>query len=777
MLLYATTISSIVILMRKIISGLVICILFLTSITLGCFEEGGNKKSNKPPIADAGEDFEVLSLTEVQFFSTNSTDADGKIVSYHWDFGDYNTPGKETSDDASPKYTYNFPGKYHVSLTVVDDDESESMDQINVTVTNRKPEIEIGSPVIALVFEIIYFNDTATDFDGYIASYEWDFDGDLEYDWYSAGSEMTTHFYDSPGVYNATLKVTDDFDTVTTAVKSITILEHSRRPPVADAGLNQSAPVGQVLLKGTGFDRDGYIVWYEWDFDGDGSYDWHAESSGIINHSYTTEGVYIAKLRVTDDSALTATDIVTIIINNSIITQNISARIFVNWDSGYNYIISLNNTANTSQLKVVITDIISDKEEEFDNTYFIELSPKQFKITSDLEPAPGHSIQVQVLYYDKLIGARALDIVNESYKYISPELDFKAVYDLKESFEVHNSSSAEILRVTSIGEYALENKGDLYYTSLHGTGVYYIKETVDGGESETVINCTDLWVNVTISNSKIISNSISLTGFGTLVAIYEEFFHLDIELIKVRLVRENEVYLENYIYGEGTFSGSITDPESGGTTSMSGDVRLTSELLGTGKHKNWEKTEYPCMIQRVNVTMEGESDQGGSIVKIPFTTTVINTTWNVDFEKYSNNTIYYEYTAISKVANLDEYSEGSGYPENSPSVKAPELHIQDAIAFETPRPSVLFSEDSVILQSKHGVKLHLEATGESESTINYQKYDCVEFRGEFIEGATGYIKGRLISTGSFEGMAVSEEQDIYWRDEWLKEEMLLKKIG
>ena len=45
--------------------------------------------------------------------------------------------------------------------------------------------------------------------------------------------------------------------------------------PVANAGSNHSAQVGDIVsFSGTGTDADGSIVKYEWDFDGDGVYDY-----------------------------------------------------------------------------------------------------------------------------------------------------------------------------------------------------------------------------------------------------------------------------------------------------------------------------------------------------------------------------------------------------------------------------------------------------------------------------------------------------------------------
>jgi PKD repeat protein len=317
--------------MNKKEISLLICLILLLSLTMGCLgDDGDKKKSNKAPICDLGPDLEVLSNTDIQFSSENCSDPDGEIVSYAWDFKDYRHLGAETSDEANPKYTYQWPGEFKATLTITDDDGKSAIDILNVTVLNRAPLASAGAPETVKVCEVVYLNGTAQDLDGYIIEYEWDFDGDGDYDWFASTTGMTTHFYDSPGNYKAILTVTDNLLEQTVVVKNITVIELHMEPPIADAGSDQVAPIGQVLLKGTGFDPDGNIELYEWDFDGDGIYDWSSSDGGIVNYGYTAEDIFIASLRVTDDSGLSATDIVTIEINNSILAQFIEAQIFIN---------------------------------------------------------------------------------------------------------------------------------------------------------------------------------------------------------------------------------------------------------------------------------------------------------------------------------------------------------------------------------------------------------------------------------------------------------------
>jgi len=80
--------------------------------------------------------------------------------------------------------------------------------------------------------------------------------------------------------------------------------------PIANAGEDKMVLVDEeVEFVGVGDDFDGEIVNYEWDFDGDGLYDWESTLTGETTRVYTKKGTYHAGLRVTDNDGRTATDI------------------------------------------------------------------------------------------------------------------------------------------------------------------------------------------------------------------------------------------------------------------------------------------------------------------------------------------------------------------------------------------------------------------------------------------------------------------------------------
>jgi PKD repeat protein/sugar lactone lactonase YvrE len=90
-------------------------------------------------------------------------------------------------------------------------------------------------------------------------------------------------------------------------------------PPTADAGGPYTeTDCNSVLLDGTGSsDTDGTIDQYEWDFEDDGTYD-YISASPAHSHTYTQEGAYTIRLRVTDNAGSTAEATATAIISSPV---------------------------------------------------------------------------------------------------------------------------------------------------------------------------------------------------------------------------------------------------------------------------------------------------------------------------------------------------------------------------------------------------------------------------------------------------------------------------
>jgi hypothetical protein len=100
----------------------------------------------------------------------------------------------------------------------------------------------------------------------------------------------------------------------TVELAPLVLLRESNMPPVATisaptAGTN--VPQSLTVFGGAASDPDGTIVLYEWDFDGDGTFDTSSTTSANTTHVWPVTGTFRSKLRVTDDAGAIGLAVVT----------------------------------------------------------------------------------------------------------------------------------------------------------------------------------------------------------------------------------------------------------------------------------------------------------------------------------------------------------------------------------------------------------------------------------------------------------------------------------
>jgi PKD repeat protein/uncharacterized protein YraI len=253
--------------------------------------------ANQPPQAVIKGPASGLVGETLSFSGGGSSDSDGAIVTYAWDFGD-----GSTEDKIKVAHAYTQAGRYRVTLTVTDDgglSASATQEvQIEEPPVNQPPTAVIEGPSQGLVGEALAFRGSgSSDSDGVIVKYEWDFgDGSTE------DKVKVAHAYAQAGRYQVTLTVTDDGGLSASATQEIQIEEPAtNQPPTAVIEGPSHGLIGETLaFRGSGSsDSDGSIIKYEWDL-GDGT----TEDKVKVAHAYTHAGSYQVILTVTDDGGL-----------------------------------------------------------------------------------------------------------------------------------------------------------------------------------------------------------------------------------------------------------------------------------------------------------------------------------------------------------------------------------------------------------------------------------------------------------------------------------------
>jgi len=196
-------------------------------------------------------------------------------------------------------------GTYTLTATAIDTVSQTASDSISVLVDNvNDPPVADAGPDQTVsdsdgdgVESVTLDGSGSYDPDGTIVSYEWAEEALV------LGTTAIITYDFSVGTHAVILTVTDDLGA--TASDDVILTVNANQPPVADAGPDQTAYVGDTVnFDGSGSsDADGTIVSYDWDF-GDGT----TGSGVLVEHIYSVVGDYTITLTVTDNGGLTGAD-------------------------------------------------------------------------------------------------------------------------------------------------------------------------------------------------------------------------------------------------------------------------------------------------------------------------------------------------------------------------------------------------------------------------------------------------------------------------------------
>lgn len=242
--------------------------------------------SNQPPTANFTSSCNALACS----FTSTSTDADGSIAGYSWNFGD-----GATSTAQNPSHTYAAGGTFTVTLSVTDNQGAPSAPTsktVTVAGANQAPTASFTSSCSVLTCN---FTSTSTDPDGSVASYSWSFG-----DGASSTAQNPSHSYAAAGSYTVTLTVTDNQQAASAPASHSVTVTAPNQPPTAN--FTSSCSGLGCNFTSTSSDPDGSVASYSWTF-GDGT----ISTAQNPSHTYASGGTYSVTLKVTDNQGAQST--------------------------------------------------------------------------------------------------------------------------------------------------------------------------------------------------------------------------------------------------------------------------------------------------------------------------------------------------------------------------------------------------------------------------------------------------------------------------------------
>ena len=241
---------------------------------------------------------------QVTFSSENVIKAlqagDFQITGVRWDFdGDGVFETEPTDFDVS--YLYNRQGNYNVGLEIDVEAEDEPRQYFyllsigealfGATPSTGTAPLEVQFDAGNLVLE-----------DVKIQSFDWDFDGDGQYDLTGKDNLRPRYTFEQIGVYNVHLRMVDENNVVENYYRDIEIVVSER--PLLSAEIEASPSLSGTIPFQIRFDGGesesvkGQIVSYEWDF-GDGS---QLQVGRTVTHIYNEPGFYTVTLTIQEDT-------------------------------------------------------------------------------------------------------------------------------------------------------------------------------------------------------------------------------------------------------------------------------------------------------------------------------------------------------------------------------------------------------------------------------------------------------------------------------------------
>ncbi len=237
-------------------------------------------------------------------FTDRSTDTDGAVVEWSWNFGD-----GRTSNEQHPTHTFTAPGNYAVSLTATDNSGlSHTRQSVYHVVAAARVDFAFSPMIAHEGGETVRFTDLTRLLSDPNTSRRYDFGDGFTL---TQATSQSFHRFDDSGTYPVTLRIGNHLGVDHQVTKNIVVLNMT---PTVDipAGktvvwgeqwtsvpaITDQSPVDRLTLQG------------KWNF-GDGQTSVCTNctnANATVTHAYSNPGIYTAVLTITDKDGASASD-------------------------------------------------------------------------------------------------------------------------------------------------------------------------------------------------------------------------------------------------------------------------------------------------------------------------------------------------------------------------------------------------------------------------------------------------------------------------------------
>ncbi|MEE2757405.1 MAG: PKD domain-containing protein [Myxococcota bacterium] len=271
---------------------------------------------NASPVANAGGPYTTDEGLPIDLSGVFSYDAENVQLQYSWDLTDDGVDNFGDALTANARAQFSDDGIYTVRLRVDDGTGKFDIDNARIQVRNVNPRIDAistSSPVQE--GELIDFEIDASDPGADRLTYEFDWDGDGQFDTDPSPDNRAQYRHQGDGELNGIVRVRDDDGGFVDGPFSVSILN---APPrinqiVAPPGIAEGATFEiRVIAEDGGNDP----LIFSYDIDEDGRNDFSGLDLDRIEVAYQDDGLYVVRVQVCDDQNACSTGEVPVNVGN-----------------------------------------------------------------------------------------------------------------------------------------------------------------------------------------------------------------------------------------------------------------------------------------------------------------------------------------------------------------------------------------------------------------------------------------------------------------------------